>query len=351
MTQTRVWTLKALAEFLGASLEGDPSAEVTGLSTLQQATGSELTFLSNPAYQKQLRTTDALAVILKPELASEYNGNKLLLDNPYLGYARISKLFDRAPAAAAGIHPSASVDESANLGKGVSVGANASIAAGVDIGDDVVIEAGCVIGADTCIGAGSHLHANVTVYHGVVLGKSVRIHSGSVIGADGFGFAPGTEGWTKIHQIGGVVIGDQVEIGACTTVDRGALDDTCIGDGVIIDNQVQIAHNVKIGENTAIAGCTGIAGSTTIGRNCTIAGAVSIIGHLDICDGVHISVMTLVNKSISTPGSYSSGTVAAPTKSWRRNAVRFSQLDQIAVRLAAVEKNLASPDLPSDDSE
>ena len=206
------------------------------------------------------------------------------------------------------------------------------------MGDNVVIGAGCAIGNDTVIGSATRLYANVTLYHGVTIGSETILHSGCVIGADGFGFAPTSDGWVKIHQLGGVIIGDRVEIGACSTVDRGALDDTVIADGVIIDNQVQIAHNVRVGENTAIAGCTGIAGSTVIGRNCTIAGAVCIAGHLTIADGVHISAVTFINKSISEAGSYSSGTLAAPTSVWKRNAIRFGQLDRMASRLTAVEK-------------
>lgn len=344
MAKLGVWTLQSLADRIGADLEGDGELEIVGINTLQQAQSTELSFLANPSYQRYLDGTQAAAVILKPALASRYGGNKLLSDNPYLAYARLSALFDPAPTSIAGVHPSAVVDESATLGDGVSIAANVNIDAGVVIGAHTSIGAGCYIGANTVIGERSKLYPNVTLYHGVSLGDQVTLHSGCVVGADGFGFAPSSEGWVKVHQIGGVVIGDKVEVGACTTIDRGALDDTVIGNGVIIDNKVQIAHNVKIGENTAIAGCTGIAGSTTIGRNCTIAGAASIIGHLTIADGVHISVDTLVNKSITEPGSYSSGTVAAPTKIWRKNAVRFGQLDQMATRLSALEKQLSSSD-------
>lgn len=342
MQKTRVWTLQALSDRIGATVEGDSNCEITGINTLQQAQAGELSFLANPTYQRFLADTRASAVIVKPEQSVLYAGNKLLTENPYLAYAQLSQLFDPAPVPVARIHPSAVVDESVQLGEGVSIGPNASVAAGVIIGAHSHVGAGCQVGENTMIGAHSRLHANVTLYHGVTLGNQVTLHSGAVIGADGFGFAPSSDGWVKIHQIGGVIIGDRVEVGAGTTIDRGALDDTVIGDGVIIDNKVQIAHNVKIGENTAIAGCTGIAGSTTIGRNCTIAGAASIIGHLQIADGVHISVDTLVNKSITEPGSYSSGTVATPTKLWRKNAVRFGQLDKIATRLSALEKRFSS---------
>lgn len=342
MTSNRVWTLRALADLIGAELHGDGSCEIRGLNTLQGAGAGELAFLANAAYQKHLQTSSAAAVILKPEMAGDFAGNKLLLDNPYLGYAKLTAVFDPAPPAVVGIHPTAFIDPSAELGEGVGVGPHASIGADVVLADGVIIGAGCAVGANTRIGRGSRLHANVTVAHGVSIGEQTTLHSGCVIGADGFGFAPGEHGWVKIHQLGGVTIGDRVEVGACTTIDRGALDDTVIADGVIIDNLVQIAHNVKIGENTAIAGCTGIAGSATIGRNCTIGGASCIKGHITIVDGVNISATSFVNKSIHEPGSFSSGTVATPTQTWRKNAVRFGQLDQLANRLTALEKIAAS---------
>ncbi len=344
MTENRIWTLQQLADRIDARLEGDGECSISGLNTLQVAQSGELSFLANPAYRRYLADTQASAVILKADVAQEYDGNKLIVDNPYLSYAHLTALFDPAPRVAVGVHESADIDSSAELGADVCIGANVTIGAGVAIASGTQIGSGSQIGDHCQIGENSCLQANVTLYHGVSVGNRVTLHSGCVIGADGFGFAPSAEGWVKIHQIGGVVIEDDVEIGACTTVDRGALDDTVIGRGVIIDNQVQIAHNVQIGENTAIAGCTGIAGSTQIGRNCTIAGDVSIVGHLTIADGVHISVNTLVNKSITQAGSYSSGTVASPTKAWRRNAVRFGQLDQIAKRLSELEKSVSSAD-------
>ncbi len=344
MQKTQVWTLQALSDRIGATVDGDGACHINDIKPLQHAQAGDLSFLANPTYQRYLSTTGASAVIVKHEQSDLYSGNKLLTDNPYLAYAKLSALFDPAPQPVAGVHPSAVVDDSVQMGEGVSIGPNASVAAGTVIGAHTHIGAGCQIGEYTHIGSQSRLHANVTLYHGVTLGNQVILHSGAVIGADGFGFAPSEEGWIKVHQIGGVIIGDRVEIGAGTTIDRGALDDTILGNGVIVDNKVQIAHNVKIGENTAIAGCAAIAGSTTIGRNCTIAGAVSIVGHLQIVDGVHISADTLVNKSITESGSYSSGTVAAPTKLWRKNAVRFGQLDKIATRLSALEKRFSSAD-------
>lgn len=342
MANSSRWTLQALADFLGAELQGDAQCEIQGLNTIQDAKAGQLAFLANPNYQKYLESTEASAVILKPDLAEGFSGNKLLLANPYLGYARLTALFDQTPKPVVGVHPSAVVDAKAMLGQGVCIGANAVIEAGVVLEDDVSVGANTVVGANSRVGRGSRLQANVTLYHGVTVGAHAVLHSGCVIGADGFGFAPSSEGWVKVHQLGGVVIGDRVEIGAGTTIDRGALDDTILGDGVILDNQVQIAHNVRLGDNTAIAGCTAVAGSTTIGKNCTIAGACGITGHLTLCDGVHVTAMTLVTKSITQPGAYSSGTGMSPTKTWRKNAVRFGQLDKVVSRLAAVEKSLKS---------
>lgn len=338
MSHTSTQTLQALAEIIGAQVQGDGLCEITGLNTIQDAKPGQLAFLANPNYQKYLSDTCAAAVILKPELAGSYSGNKLLLDNPYLGYARLSALFDRRPQATEAIHPTAVVDPTAEVADGVSIGANAVIEAGVVIGSGSSIGSGTVIGADSRVGCDCVIHANVTVYHGITVGDRVTLHSAVVIGADGFGFAPSSEGWVKIHQLGGVTIGNDVEIGAGTTVDRGALGDTVLASGVILDNQVQIAHNVRIGENTAIAGCTAVAGSTHIGRNCTIAGACGIVGHLMICDGVHVTAMTLVTKSITKPGAYSSGTSMMPSADWRRSAVRFGQLDKLASRVAQLEK-------------
>jgi UDP-3-O-[3-hydroxymyristoyl] glucosamine N-acyltransferase len=253
-------------------------------------------------------------------------------------FARITHLFNTAPPAVPGIHPAAVVAPEANLGADISIGPNAVIEPGAVIGEGAVIGANTYIGHDSRVGPRSRLMPGATLYYDVQLGADCLVHSQAVLGADGFGFAPGAEGWEKICQLGGVRIGDRVEIGAGTTIDRGALEHTVIDDGVIIDDQVHIAHNCRIGKNTAIAGCTGLAGSTIIGANCTLAGAIGVAGHLEICDGVHITGMSIVTKSITEPGSYSSGTPMMPTRDWRRSAVRFSQLDAIYQRLAALEK-------------
>ncbi len=336
---TPTFTLADIAKHLGASLIGDPDRRVSGLATLKEAGPDQVAFLANRAYLKDLAGTRAAAVLLHPQHGEACPAARLELDNPYLGYAALSRLFDplagREPA---GVHPSAVVAPSVTLGEGVEVGANAVIEDGVILGDEVSVGPGTVIGADAVIGAGSRLHANVTVCHGVVVGARVILHSGCVIGGDGFGFAHDGARWHKIAQLGGVVLGDDVEVGSCSSIDRGALGDTLIGNDVKIDCQVQIAHNVKIGDHSALAGCVGIAGSTTVGRHCMLGGGVGLSGHLTISDGVQVTGMSLVTNSISEPGVYSSGTGAMRNAQWRKNAVRFKQLDDIAKRLSRLEK-------------
>lgn len=331
-------TLNEIAIQIGGKVQGDGGIAITGLATLMAANTGDLSFLANMAYKDQLQSTQASAVILHPEQAKGYAGSAILMDNPYLGYAKASMMFDSLPKPSGLIDSTACIDESANIGVNVSIGANAVIGKHVNLGDNTIIAAGCVIGEHTRIGSGTRLHANVSVYHGCVIGNDCIIHSGAVIGSDGFGFAPDQGNWVKIAQIGGVVIGNNVEIGANTTIDRGALSDTQIGNGVKIDNQVQVAHNVVIGDHSAIAGGTGIAGSTTIGKHCTLAGAVGVVGHLTITDHVHVTGMTLVSKSITKPGSYSSGTALSTSDEWRRNAVRFRRLDDMAKRIQRLEK-------------
>lgn len=332
------YTLSDLAQRIGAELVGDPQHCVSALASLQSATASDLSFIANPVYKKYLSGSGAGAIIVNADLADAVIGNKLIVANPYLSYAELTPLFDRYLALSTGIHPSAVVGQNCVIGKDVWIQANAVIADGVTLGDAVAIGPGSVVGEDCVLGAGTRLNANVTIYPGVRIGSECLFHSGCVIGADGFGFAPSTSGWVKIHQLGGVVIGNRVEIGANTTVDRGALDDTFIDDGVVVDNLVQIGHNVRLGKNTAIAAHTAIAGSTSIGDNCTIAGAVAIAGHLTLADKVHISGMSMVSSSISEPGSYSSGVPLSPTKEWRKNAARFRQLDNLASRLIKLER-------------
>ena len=334
----RSYLLGELAQILEAELCGDSQQEIRALAAIQSANNTDLTFIANPAYKKHLLSTKAGAVLIGASLADEFAGNKLIVKNPYLAYARLSALFEFRRETPPGIHPTAVVGSESVLGKNVSIGANAVVGDGVVLGDGVIVGPGCYIGNDSVIGKNTRLAGNVSIYHGIIVGADCLLHSGCVIGADGFGFAPDAGSWVKIHQLGSVQIGNKVEIGSCTCIDRGALDDTFIDDGVIIDNLVQIGHNVHIGKNTAIAAHSAIAGSAIIGANCTIAGAVGIVGHVTIADKVHITAMTLVSASISESGSYSSGTAMSPTKDWRKNAVRFRQLDTLASRLIKLER-------------
>jgi len=336
------FTLGEIATFLSAELRGNAGYQVTGIAALGQAQSQHISFLANASYRKLLANTEAGAVLLTAQNAAEFVGNALIVADPYLAYARLSRWFDPNPAPAPGIHPSAIVSEDARIASSACIGPYTVIAAQVDIGEGVVVGAGCSIGARSIIGARTRLAANATIYHDVSIGEDCHIHSNSVIGADGFGFAPDREngGWCKIYQLGGVSLGNRVEIGASTTVDRGALGNTEIGHGVIIDDHVHVAHNCVIGDNTAIAAHSGIAGSTRIGRNCTLAGAVGITGHIEITDNVHFTGMTMVTKSVTEPGSYSSGTAAMETRIWRKNAVRFNQLNDLADRIKQLEKQL-----------
>jgi UDP-3-O-[3-hydroxymyristoyl] glucosamine N-acyltransferase len=336
------FTLGQLAERLGATLRGASEQAISGLATLQEAGPDQLSFLANPQYRKYLPDCRAGAVLLNAADADSYSGNVLVVANPYLAYAQLSHLFDRKPQAAAGVHATAWVAEDAQVNATASVGAYAVIESGARIDAGVTIGTHCVIGARSLIGEGGWLAPRVTLYHDVRIGKRVVIQSGAVIGGEGFGFANQKGVWQKIAQIGGVVIGDDVEIGANTTIDRGALADTLIGNGVKLDNQIMIAHNVQIGDNTAMAGCAGISGSTKIGKNCMIAGGVGMVGHIEVCDGVFVTGMTMVTRSITEPGSYSSGTAMQPAGEWRKSAARIRQLDDMARRLQQLEKQLAA---------
>ncbi|HEY7884408.1 MAG TPA: UDP-3-O-(3-hydroxymyristoyl)glucosamine N-acyltransferase [Cellvibrionaceae bacterium] len=336
-------TLQEIAEYLSAVIDGDAGLIITGIAGLNSAKSEHISFLANPAYLDLLGSTEAGAVILTKEHAEGCSRPTLIVDEPYLAYAKLSRLFDPALTEVnRGVHPSAVIADSVVLGKNILVGPHVTIAENVTIADGVSIGPGSSIGARTSIGANTRIAANVSIYHDVFIGESCIFHSGCVVGSDGFGFAPDkiNGGWCKIHQLGSVNIGNKVEVGACTAIDRGALGSTELHDGVIIDNQVHIAHNCIIGENTAIAANCAIAGSTRIGRNCTLAGAVGVTGHIEIADNTHFSGMSMVTKSLSESGSYSSGTGILPTREWRKNAVRFSQLNDLAARVKALEKVL-----------
>lgn len=337
-----VFTLGYLAKQLDARLRGDEEQLVDGLATIQDAGPSQLTFLANAQYRKHLGQSRAAAVLLTESDAEAYQGNALIVANPYLAYARLSHLFDRKPKAQAGIHPTALVAADAQVDPTACIGPYVVIESAAQIGAGVSLGAHCVVGARSQIGEGGWLAPRVTLYHDVRIGKRVVIQSGAVIGGEGFGFANEKGVWQKIAQIGGVCIGDDVEIGANTTIDRGALSDTRIGNGVKLDNQIMIAHNVQVGDNTAMAACVGISGSTSIGRNCMIAGGVGMVGHIDVCDGVFVTGMTMVTRSITEPGAYSSGTAMQPAAEWKKSAARIRQLDELAKRVKQLEKQLAA---------
>jgi len=337
VSDAKKYTLGALADRLDAKLIGDENCLIDGLATLKQGGPGKLCFLSNPAYASQLLECRASAVILEEKFSASCPVNKLVSASPYVSFAKASQLFDNSPVADPGVHASASIHESTQLPENCSIGANSVIAAGVTIGAGTIVGAGCVVGEGCTLGADCRLQGNVTLYHGVRLGNRVIIHSGAVIGADGFGFAFDGSKSVKINQLGTVDVGDDVEIGAGTTIDRGAIDDTVIEQGVKIDNQVQIGHNCRIGAHTVVCGCTAIAGSAVIGSYCVLGGASGVVGHIQIVDRVRVGAMSLVSQSIFEPGDYASGTGIMKTTQWRRNAVRFSKLDDMARRVKRLE--------------
>jgi len=343
---TKTWTLEEIAQRVGATLRGEGDHVIDGLAPLTRAQANQLSFLANSLYLPALTTTHAGAVLLRPEDAAGFQGRALIVGNPYAAYAQVSHYFDRTPKGETGIHPQACVSASSQIDPTASVAAFVTVADGAVIGPGSVIEAGAFVGARVQIGKDCRIRANAVVHHDCVLGDRVTIHSGAVIGDDGFGFAPGEGRWNKIAQIGRVILHDDVDIGSGTTVDRGALDDTLIHEGVIIDNLVHIGHNVEIGAHTAIAGCCGISGSTKLGAHCVLAGGVGLVGHIEVCDNVQITGMSMITKSITKPGSYSSGMAFERTENWRKSAVRVRGLDEMARRLRELEtivKQLTSP--------
>lgn len=324
----------------GGELIGDGAQLIHQVATLDRAGPGEISFLANPKYREKLGATRAGAVILSPEVATDSPVACIVCANPYLYFSRVAQCLNPASPRAFGIHPDATVEvvlpESVSVAAGVHVGLLARI------GERVSIGPGCVIGAGVELGDDSLLHANVTIYSGCQIGARAIIHSGAVIGADGFGFARELDGenfgaWHKIPQIGRVLIGDDVEIGANTTIDRGALDDTVIENGVKFDNQIQVGHNVRIGAHSALAGCVGIAGSATLGRRCTVGGGAIILGHLSIADDVNISAGTLVAKSIPKAGNYTGAVPFLEHAAWRKNFARLRQLDAMADKIRALE--------------
>jgi UDP-3-O-[3-hydroxymyristoyl] glucosamine N-acyltransferase len=322
-----------LAERFGLELQGDGAVRVHGVGTLAGAHDGQLAFLANSKYRGQLAQSRASVVTMRAEDAAAHSGTALIARDPYAAFAKMSALFEPLPSRPAGIHASADiatdaeVDPAAHVGAFVAIGARSRIEAGAVIGP------GCVIGEDCVVGAGSHLVARVTLVTRVRLGRRVTVHPGAVLGASGFGLAMEAGKWLNVPQLGGVVIGDDCEIGANTTIDRGAIEDTVLEEDVRLDNQIQIGHNVFIGAHTAMAGCAAVAGSARIGRYCLIGGAAGVLGHLEICDKVMVTAMSLVTHSIREPGEYSSGTPLMDNRSWRKNAARFKQLDALARRI------------------
>lgn len=333
-------TLAALVARFGGELVGDGSVRIRQVAPLDRAAADEIGFVAQSKYLAQLAGTRAGAVILPPDARDACDLPRILTPNPYLYFARVSALLNPVPRPPVGVHPSATVAADATVAAGASIGSGAVIGSGAFVGARTAVGANCVVGEGAAIGEDCLLHANVTIYHRCEIGDRAILHSGCVIGSDGFGFAPNEGAWEKIPQIGRVRVGNDVEIGACTTIDRGALEDTVIEDGVKLDNLIHVAHNVVIGAHTAIAACTGIAGSAKIGRRCTIGGAAMIAGHLEIADDTRISTNTLITKSLPRAGTYTSALPFSEHETWQRNAVHMRNLDKLVNRVKALEKKL-----------
>ena len=336
----RSFRLSELAEKYQLSYQGDGDTLIEGIGTLSDATSTQISFLSNPAYREQLKTTTAAAVILSVDDAEDCPVIALIAKDPYVSYAEIAKNFDPRRPRTPGVHISASVDTTAVLGSDVEIGANAVIGPGCVIEDGVSINPGSVLVADCKIGEGSRLHANVTLCEGVKIGKRSVIHPGAVIGSDGFGLAFDQDHWVKIPQLGTVRIGDDCEIGSNTTIDRGAIGDTIIEDDVRLDNQIQIGHNVQIGAHTAMAGLVGISGSTQIGKYCMFAGSSGTVGHIHIADRTTVNYCSVVTKSITQPGTiWSAALPARPINEWNRSVAHLRKLEKLARRVLNLERS------------
>ncbi len=337
-----VLSLSDIAARLGGDVLGDGETQIRQVATLASAGEGEIGFLANLKYKAQLQTTKAAAVIVSPEFADAVALPRIVCRNPYAYYARLASLLNPSVANVSGVHPSAHC--ASNVPEGVCVGANVSIGEDVVLGRGVVIHPGCVLGDRVCIGENTVLYPNVSVYQGCEVGSDSIIHAGVVIGADGFGFAPDQGQWIKIPQIGRVVIGNGVEVGANTTIDRGALDDTLIGDGTKLDNQIQIGHNCVIGKHCVIAACAAVAGSVTLEDNVVVGGAAMIAGHVTIASGAVISGGSLVMKSITKPGQYTSVFPLEEHSHWLHNAAQIRHLAKLAERVSELEKKFKSID-------
>lgn len=336
---SKTYRLREIAKFLNAELRGDPEQLISSIAPLDKATNQQICFLEKAEYRQHLTTTNAAAVILNVKDAANYSGNALIVANPYLSYAKLTSLFVQLSNYKAGIDSRTRIGENCVIDPTACI-VNCTIGDNVIVGPKAIIESGCVIADDVVIGEDSHLYPNVTIYHTVRIGRRVIVHSGSIIGADGFGWANDKGAWCKIHQLGGVNIGDDVEIGANTCIDRGALEDTIIENGVKLDNLIQVAHNVKIGANTAIAGCTAIAGGTTIGKYCMIGGGVSFNGHIHICDQVIITGGSTVGRSIEQKGVYSSAVTVQPHRDWMKTLSCIMKLSYFSKYLKKIEETI-----------
>lgn len=341
MLAAKQYTLSELTSGLDVTIKGNPDCVITGVSPIQQSKLGHLTFLVNSLYKKYLPSTQASAVILTADEAELCPVNAIISRNPYFTYAKIAAYFDTKAQKSVGVHPSAVIGAACDIHASASIGANAVLGHNVKIGANVMIGANTSIGDGTVIGEDSIIDAGVTIYHHIEIGKRTHICAGAVIGADGFGFANQQGTWHKVPQLGAVIIGDDVDIGANTTIDRGAMDHTIIENGVKLDNLIQVAHNVRIGANTIIAGCVSIAGSTTIGKNCMIGGRTAFAGHLSLCDGVIATGNTMITKSINEPGMYSSGIVGAvPNQEFLKNNARFYRLENLMDRVKTLETTI-----------
>jgi UDP-3-O-[3-hydroxymyristoyl] glucosamine N-acyltransferase len=341
MTTDSRYSLSDLSARFGLELRGDGEHCIGGVGTLAEAQADQLTFLANPSYRPQLPATRAGAVILRDADAAHCPTNCLVAPDPYVAYARVATLFDQRPVAAPGVHPTAVIATSARLAENVSIGPHVVIGDDCEIGNGCTIAAGCVLEPGCSIGDGCRLSANVTLGHAVRLGRRVIVHPGAVIGADGFGIAFAGDHWEKVPQLGSVVIGDDCEIGANSCIDRGAVGDTVLEDDCRLDNLVQIGHNVVVGAHTAIAAMGGAAGSAKLGRNCLLGGQAAVNGHTEIADRTTLAAGAKVMKPVTEPGTtWSSLMPARPIREWQRNAARLNHLDELARKVAELEKQL-----------
>ncbi|AFA41215.1 UDP-3-O-(3-hydroxymyristoyl)-glucosamine N-acyltransferase [Wigglesworthia glossinidia endosymbiont of Glossina morsitans morsitans (Yale colony)] len=338
-------SLSELSKKICAKLYGDDNVIIHGISSIENAKSGQVTFLSNSRFRNKLSLCKASAIIISKQDLPFCKQNALVAKNPYLAYAKTAQIMNTVPKQNYGISKNSIISKDVLYGKNISIGHNSVIESGVKLGDNVTIGSGCFIGQQSSIGSYTRLWDNTTIYYRTVIGKHCILHAGSIIGADGFGYVNDHGIWVKIPHLGRVVLGNNIEIGSLTTIDRGSLDDTYIGNGVIIDNQCQIAHNVNIGDHTAIAGGVIMAGSVSIGRNCMIGGASVINGHIKICDQVVITGMSMVMRSINSPGIYSSGIPAQPNKKWRQNTALIMHVNKIKKKIQKLKKQISEINL------